>query len=151
MKKLNILPLWIFTLLSQDASYAETLDPERYIRDRHFISDTSSSFAIFKDKQGQKCHFVVETGTAPVVSNHAEFAPGTSCVNAVASTRLDKANMRYYLAMFKPDKGAQVVAILSVDPHGQVTAEKVLSYTINRTGPAKDIRSAKAALSEVLR
>jgi hypothetical protein len=118
---------------------------------RDFISDKGSSFAVFEDKKTQQCYFVAESGGAPMALSNVEFAPGTKCVETLASSRLDKAGTVYYLAMFKSDKGAHVVGVTSVSQDGQVTAEKALSYALNRSSRTKDIKSAKAALAEALR
>jgi hypothetical protein len=57
----------------------------------------------------------------------------------------------YYLAMFKSHKGRQVVAVTSVSPDGKVTAEKALSDAVNRSGATKDMKTARASLSNMLR
>jgi len=68
-----------------------------------------------------------------------------------SSGRLDKSGTVYYLVLFRTENDEQPVAIISRRPFEQVTAEKTLSYSITRSGRAKDIRNAKAALSEALR
>lgn len=124
--------------------------PQWRLLDRDFISDTSSSFAILEDKKKQRCHFVAEAGGAPVMAHHEEFVPDTKCVSVLASSRIEKAGTLYYLVMFKSDKGKQLVAVTSVSPAGKVTAEKALSDRVNRSGATKDIRTAKASLSNML-
>jgi hypothetical protein len=133
------------------SAYLAKAFPLWHFLDRDFISDKFSSFAILTDKKTQQCHFVVEAGAAPVTSNHIEFAPGARCISILASSRLEKSGTIYYIAIFKSDNGKQVVAIMSVDPNGKVMAEKTLSDNVNRSGATKDIKSAKVALSNMLR
>jgi hypothetical protein len=136
--------------LARTAYVAKTF-PKWNLLERHFIADKSSSFAILEDKKAQQCYFVVEAGGAPVALNPADFSPGMKCASALASSRFEKAGAVYYLAMFNSEKGEKTVAITSISPSGRVVAEKALSYTLNRSAAIKDIKSAKAALSEALR
>jgi hypothetical protein len=133
------------------AAYLAKAFPQWRFLDRDFISDKASSFAILEDKKTEQCHFVAEAGAAPVTLHHEEFAPGTKCVSVLASSRLEKTDTMYYLAMFKSDKGKHVVAITSVSPDGKVTAEKALSDAVNRSGATKDMKTARASLSNMLR
>jgi hypothetical protein len=136
---------------SARAAYLARTFPQWRFLDRDFISDKTSSFSIMEDKKMQQCHFVVEAGAMPITLNHEEFSPGTKCVAVLASSRLEKAETMFYLAMFKSDKGNQVAAITSVSPDGKVTAEKALSDAVNRSGATKDMKTAKSSLSKMLR
>lgn len=125
--------------------------PKWRLLERHFISERASSFAVLDDQKAQQCYFVAENGAAPVTSNQADFSSGQKCIDVLASSRLEKAGTVYYLALFKTGKGVPTVAITSINPNGQVTLEKALSYTINRSATTGNIRQVKAALLEALR
>jgi hypothetical protein len=118
--------------------------------EQHFMGNSQWWFAVVTDRKASNCRFLVKAGGTPVAFDHARFTPGTRCEHVLATTRLDKGGVRYYLAMFELAGGKRHVAIVSVALDGHVSADTALVGTISRAGTVKDIRVARAALAKAL-
>jgi hypothetical protein len=133
------------------AAYLKQAYPQWQFRERDFISDKGSSFAVFDDSQGKTCHVVTEAGDTPIVASEADYSPGSRCTGILASSRLENPGMTYYIGLLKLSTGAQLAALTSVTSNGEVRVEKELAERVNRAGATKDIKSVKAAIAEATR
>ena len=124
--------------------------PAWHLLERDFISDPLSSFAILENRKTRQCQFIAEAGAAPAAVAHTAFAPVASCIEVLASSRLEKNGKIFYLAMFRGQDRKQWVGVVSVSADGSVTAEKALAERINRTGATNDMKSVKTFLTKEL-
>jgi hypothetical protein len=124
--------------------------PQWQFRERDFISTKKSSFSVFEDNSAQQCYFATEAGDKPVLANETDFEAGSRCAGILATSRLEKSDMTYYIALLKLSTGSQIATLTSVDSNGVIRVEKELAETINRTGAIKDIKSIKMALSRAV-
>jgi len=124
--------------------------PQRRMEPRDFISDANSSFAVFEDKKNKQCDLAVEAGGKPVVANSAEYTGAEQCISVLASSRLVRPPITYYLELVKTGSNKQQVGIMSATPDGIIKVEKSLSDEINRVGATKDVKAARAALARLL-
>jgi hypothetical protein len=114
------------------------------------ISDNTSSFATFEHRTGQRCQFLTETGTAPVVTPSTAFAPGLGCDSVLASSRYAKSGKVYYLAILKTLDQQLRVAVTAVSPDGGIAIKTLLAAFINRNGATGNMKAAGAALIKAL-
>ncbi|MCS0630465.1 hypothetical protein NX786_14085 [Telluria mixta] len=131
-------------------AYLAKAFPQWKMEQRDFIADANSSFAVFEDKKNSQCHLALETGGKPLVANTAEYAHDEKCVGVLASSRLMRSAITYYLEIFKVGPKKQLVGIMSAAPQGDVKAEKTLSEKINHLGATSDMKTAKGALATTL-
>jgi hypothetical protein len=132
------------------AAYLMQAYPQWQFRERDFISDSGSSFAVFDDSKTQQCHIVTEAGGQPVAASQVDVAAGSRCAGVLASSRFEKSGVTYYIALLKLSDGNQLAAITSINPAGEIRIEKELSERINRAHATKDIKSVKMALISAL-
>jgi hypothetical protein len=119
-------------------------------QERDFISEGNSSFLPFEDKRSRQCHFVAEAGATAVDTSSSAYVTGSGCVSLLASSRLTKANITYFIELFNVESGRQFAAIISVAADGKITAEQSLANKVNGAGATRDIRTAKAALVDLI-
>lgn len=131
-------------------AYLTAAFPQWQIERRDFISDANSSFAAFEDKTNNQCHFAVEAGGKPLVASSVEYSHEEKCIGVLASSRLVRPTITYYLELFKTGPNKQRVGIMSATPEAVINIEKSLSDEINRAGAAKDVKTARAALARLL-
>jgi hypothetical protein len=124
--------------------------PQWRLEQRDFISDANSSFAVFEDKKNGQCYLAAEAGGKPVIAGIAEYARDEKCVGVLASSRLLRPNMTYYLEIFKTGSSKNLVGIMSATAEGTVKVEKNLSDKVNRVGATRDMKTAKTALAAAL-
>jgi len=129
--------------------FTETF-PQWQLEQRDFISDANSSFAAFEDKKNSQCHLAVETGGEPSIADNVEYARDETCIAVLASSRFVLANTTYYLEIFKTGSKKQLIGIMSASSDGLIKIEKSLSDEINRAGATKNMKTAKAALANIL-
>lgn len=118
---------------------------------RDVVLDGSRFFALYQDKAQTACTFVVDNGTAPVVTRHETLpgGEGDKCVSILASGKLDKGGTSYYIAMYRGDTRNHV-AIFSVNPDNAVAVETTLSAKLAKRGNLADMKSVKKALTAAL-
>ena len=131
------------------AYFINKMVPGMAIRYRDFIDDEARAFAIFQDQAKSKCSFAVQVaGKLHAFEQHA-FGDGDRCKEVLASSKLEKNGVVYYIAMYKGTKQNRI-AVVGVSPSNLVTAEKTLSVTVNRSARLTDMKSAKQALAAAL-
>lgn len=128
------------------ADYLKQTYPQWQFHDRDFISDEGSSFSLFDDRKAKQCYVVTESGGKPVVVSATDYSADTQCSGIVASSRLEKRGIVYYIGLLKLSTGAQLAVLTSVAPTGEIRIEKDLAANINRSGATQNIKSIKAAL-----
>jgi hypothetical protein len=131
-------------------AYLTAAFPQWQIERRDFISDANSSFAVFEDKKNNQCHLAVEAGGRPLAASSEEYTHDEKCIGVLASSRLVRPTITYYLELFKTGPNKQRVGIMSATPEAVIRIEKSLSDEINRAGAPKDVKTARAALARLL-
>lgn len=131
-------------------AYLTKAFPQWRLERRDFIADANSSFAVFEDKKSSQCYLAAEAGGKPQIADIIEYARDEKCVGVLASSRLVRPNVTYYLEIFKTSSKKQFVGIMSATLEGVIKMEKTLSEKINRAGATKDMKTAKAALVTAL-
>ncbi len=137
---------------SAKAQLIQRTEPALKLVDRDFIADGDKAFAIFQDKAGEHCLFVVETGGATARYGEAPFGAGR-CRSVLASGRFDTPAATYFLGLFQADGPATKLALFSVRRAGsagggEARAEPVLAAAAMRAGKVRDIKAVKAFLRE---
>ena len=137
---------WLDGIKLARADYLKQAHPRWQFHDRDFISDEGSSFSLFDDRKAKQCYVVTESGGKPVVASATDYSAGAQCSGIVASSRLEKRGMVYYIGLLKLSTGAQLAVLTSVAPTGEIRIEKDLAAHIDRSGATQNIKSIKAIL-----
>ncbi len=125
-------------------------EPALQLLERDFIADGDKAFAIFKDKAGQRCTFVVETKGDLARYGSQPFGGG-SCRAVLASGKYEAPAVTYFLGLFHADGPATKLALFSVPKGGGVAkAESALAAEALRAGRTSDIRTVKAFLRDAV-
>lgn len=123
--------------------------PGMAIRYRDFIDDDARAFAIFQDEAKSRCSFGVQVAGKLHTFAQDAFADGDRCHEVLASSKLEKNGVTYYIGMYKGTK-QNGIAVIGVSTSNVVTAEKTLSVTVNRSARLTDMKTAKQALAAAL-
>ena len=123
--------------------------PGMEIRYRDFIADDLRSFAIFQDSAKSRCSFAVQAAGKIQTFPQAAFADDGKCREVLASGKLEKNGLVYYIAMYKGTKQNRL-AVVSVNSANVATAEKALSMAANQSASLTDMKAAKRALGAAL-
>lgn len=124
--------------------------PQWTLNRKHMISRSLSSFATLTHKTVPRCYFVTEAGSAPTITEHQRFAPGTECYDVLAATQVTAEGRQYYIAVFKLAGGIGI-AVTSVNAHGQITVEETLAARLRSEANIQNVTDAREALLRTLR
>ena len=123
--------------------------PGMQFLEREFMAGKTSTFAAFHDKSKEKCTFVVDVGTKPVMFGHDLFAGRDTCKTVLAAGKMEHAGATYYLALFKGSTRNHV-GVVSVAPNNIVAAETKGAIAAAKKSTLVDLKTAKEALKSAL-
>ncbi len=122
--------------------------PAMELQTRDLIADADGAFAVFKDKAGANCSFVLDNGNELGKFGSELFAARGQCLNYLASSRLDTSSRTYYLGLFKGGDAPIRIPVFSVAKDGgAVRAETALAQGAVASGKVADIKSLKVYLA----
>lgn len=127
---------------------AKTVPGMRFL-ERDFIAEQTSAFASFHDKASNKCAFVVDSGSKPITFGHDLFASGDTCLEVLATSKLERAGITYFLALFRGKTRNHLTAV-SVAANGAVAAETRAALAAEKASPLVNMKATKAALQSAL-
>lgn len=126
--------------------------PKLTMLSRDLVADSGGGFAVFKAKSNAICTFVVDNGVQLTSYTSATFNKDGSCVNYIASSKLETPAKIFYLGMYNGSNETRQLAIFSVEKNtAVVSVENELATSAIKTGKIVDIKSFKAYITDSVR
>lgn len=123
--------------------------PGMHFLERDFIAEQTNAFASFHDKARNKCAFVVESGSKPTTFGHDLFASGDTCLEVLATSKLERAGITYFLALFRGTTRNHLTAV-SVAANGAIAAETRAALAAEKASALVNMKATKAAFQSAL-